>query len=244
MLDIAICDDDPTQLGLLAAYTKECIQANTIDAAIHQFSHPDKLLSSCEKQRYHLYILDIVMPMISGLEVGKTIRERDQEAIIIYASYEPGFALQSFEANPINYLLKPIDKQQLCKTLLQACTRLGNASDSTCAIKTAEGIKVLRFSEILCLEYSNHTVRYTLADSSVIVTCVIKESFSDHIQRFLRDTRFVRTHVSYVLNMDYIDGFTKTRITLLGGHEAPIAAKQYRAVRERYLEYLLAKEGS
>ncbi|NCB71967.1 MAG: response regulator transcription factor [Clostridia bacterium] len=244
MLEIAICDDEPIQLGLLVSYTKECIQAHAIRAVIHQFDHPDKLLSSCEKQRYHLYILDIVMPMINGLEVGKAIRERDQEAIILYATYEPGYALQSFESSPINYLLKPIDKGQLCKTLLQACSKLGKTSDTSCTIKTAEGVRVLRFAEILIAEYSNHTVRYTLTDARVIVTSIIKGSFSDHIQCMLQDKRFIRSHVSYVLNMDYVDGFTKTRFTLHGGYEVPIVAKLYRSVRERYLEHLLTKEST
>lgn len=244
MLNIAICDDDSTQLGLLASYTTECIQSHAIGAVIHQFDHPDKLLSSCERQRYHIYILDIVMPMINGLEVGKAIRERDQEAIILYATYKPGYALQSFESSPINYLLKPIDKGQLCRTLLQAFSRLDKASDTSCTVKTAEGVRVLRFAEILIAEYSNHTVRYTLTDARVIVTSIIKGSFTDHIQGLLRDERFIRTHISYVLNMDYIEGFTKTRFTLHGGYEVPIVAKLYRTVRERYLEYLLTKEGS
>lgn len=242
MLNIAICDDDCTQLGLLAAYTQECIQSHAIHAVIHQFDHPDKLLRSCEKQQYHLYILDIVMPMLSGLEVGKAIRERDQEAIILYATYEPGYALQSFESSPINYLLKPIDKQQLCKTVLQACSKLDKTFDTTCTIKTPQGIKVFRFSEILFAEYSNHTVRYTLTDSRVIVTSIIKGTFTDHIQRLMQDARFVRPHVSYVLNMDYVESFTKTRFTLQGGYEVPIVAKLYQAVREQYLRYLLSKE--
>ncbi|HKM07602.1 MAG TPA: LytTR family DNA-binding domain-containing protein [Sphaerochaeta sp.] len=244
MLNIAICDDDSTQLGLLFAYTQECIQTNAIHAVIHQFDHPDKLLLSCEKQQYHLYILDIVMPMINGLEVGKDIRKRDQEAIILYATYEPGFALQSFESSPINYLLKPIDKQLLCKTLLQAFSKLDKASDSSCTVKTAEGVRVLRFAEILIAEYSNHTVQYTLTNARIVETCIIKGSFSDHTQSLLQDKRFIRSHVSYILNMDYIEGFTKTRFTLHGGYEVPIVAKLYRSVRERYLEYLLMKEST
>ena len=244
MLNIAICDDDSTQLDLLAAYTQECIQSNAINAVIHQFDHPDKLLRSCEKQQYHLYILDIVMPMHSGLEVGKAIREHDQEAIILYATYEPGFALQSFETNPINYLLKPVDKQQLTKTILQACSKLEKSFDSTCTIKTPQGIRVFRFSEILFAEYSNHTVRYTLTESRVIVTSIIKGTFTEHIQRLTQDSRFIRPHVSYVLNMNYVEYFSKTRFTLHGGYEVPIVAKSYRAVREQYLHFLLTKEGS
>lgn len=242
MLDIAICDDDPTQLSLLAAYTEEFIQANAIGAVIHQFDHPDKLLSSCEKHRYHLYILDIVMPMINGLEVGKAIREYDQEAFILYATNEPNFALQSFATHPINYLLKPIDKQQLFRTLSLAVSKLHLSEERTCLIKTRGGIQVFRYSEILYCEYSKHTVTYTLTRQRCFTSCVIKGTFSQHIEPLLQDKRFMRPHVSYVLNMEHVDSFTKSQFTLRSGHTIPIAVNHYDAARIGYMQYLTTKE--
>lgn len=242
MLDIAICDDDPTQLSLLASYTEEFIQANAIGAVIHQFDHPDRLLSKCEKQRYHLYILDIVMPMINGLEVGKAIREYDQEAFILYATNEPNFALQSFTTHPINYLIKPIDKQQFYSTLQLVVSKLNLSEEKTCLIKTREGIRVIRYSEILSCEYSKHTVTYTLTRQRCFTTCVIKGTFSQHIEPLLQDSRFIRPHVSYVLNMEHVDSFTKSQFTLRSGQSIPIATNHYEAVRIGYMQYLVAKE--
>ena len=241
MLDIAICDDDPSQLGLLAAYTTEWIQAYQKEAAIHQFLHPDELLRTCEKRRYHLYILDIIMPMFNGVEVGKTIRELDQEAILLYTTSEPSFALQSFATNPINYLLKPIDKQQLFKTLSLAVSKLDLPQEHTCMVKTQEGMRVLRLSEILYCEYSDHTVIYTLSGARTVTTKVIKGSFSHYIEPLLQDKRFIRPHVSYILNMEYVEGFTNTRFTLRSGVSVPIVAKQYCLVRDTYLDYLATK---
>lgn len=242
MLDIAICDDDPTQLALLAALTAEWAESNQNEAIIHQFLHPDELLCNCEKQRYHLYILDIVMPMFNGVEVGRTIREHDQLAIILYATSEPTFALQSFSTNPINYLLKPIDKQQLHTTLTLAVSKLNLLEERTRILKTHDGIRVLRLSEIAYCEYMNHTVIYTLANTKKVTTCVIKGSFSHYIENLLQDPRFIRPHVSFALNMDYVESFTKTRFTLRFGHSVPIVAKQYNVVRDTYMNYL-AKKG-
>jgi len=244
MLDIAVCDDDPVQLAQIAGYTSEFLQLHQYKAAVRQFLHPDDLLNTCEKQRFHLYILDIVMPMINGIEVGKHIRTLDSEAQILYATYEPGFALQSFATNPINYLLKPIDKQQFFNSLALAISKLDLTRESTFAVKTQEGIRILRLSDIICCEYTKHTAIYSLVGAKTVTTRTIQGTFSQHIARLLQDGRFVRPHVSYVLNMYHVESFTKNRFVLRDGYSVPIVAKQYTEVRDIYMNYLVAKESS
>ncbi len=190
MLDIAICDDDPGQLELLASFTSDYMQTHHIKASVQQFLHPDTLLRSCEIQRFHIYIMDIVMPMFNGIEVGKTIRDHDQSAFILYTTSEPGFALQSFEAKPFDYLLKPIRKQQFHETLHLVVTKLAMTNDSTWVIKTHEGMRVLKLSEILYCEYTNHTVTYTLMEARTLTTKVIKGSFACHVEHLLQNERF------------------------------------------------------
>lgn len=242
MLDIAICDDDPSQLTILSSYAQEYVQMHHIDASIQQFLHPDALLQSSEKQRFHLYVLDIVMPMFNGVEVGKIIREHDNTAVILYTTSEPGFALQSFAAKPFDYLLKPIEKRQFLDTLHQAVSHIDMTNDRTWVIKTHEGLMILKLSEIMCCEYCDHTVSYTLVRARTITTLVLKGSFARHVERLLHDERFVRPHVSYVVNMDHIASFCKTKCTLRNGQSVPIAAKHYAAVRDTYMDYL-ARQG-
>ena len=110
MLRIAICDDMPNELQSLVLLTKQYLSVNSLDAEVTEFSHSDGLLKAIEAESFHLYILDIVMPMLNGLELGKEIRRLDREAQIIYATTEPQFALQAYAASPLNYLIKPIEK--------------------------------------------------------------------------------------------------------------------------------------
>ncbi len=241
MLEVAICDDDQAQLALVSAYVAECFQDNAVPVTIHRFTHPDTLLEQCERRRFHLYILDIVMPMIDGVEVGRIIRGQDRQAVILYTTYEPSFALQSFETGPVDYLLKPVDKNRLCRSLMQAVERLKDVDGRTCIIKAAQGMQVLDHRHILYCEYSNHTVRYTLTDGRSITTCVIRGTFAEHIKGLLEDGRFIRPHISFVVNMDYIEGFSKTRFTLRRGATIPIAARHYSAVRDVFMDYLLSK---
>lgn len=242
MLKIAICDDLPDQLAAIAAYINEYLTANGLDAEVRQFSHPDALLVTIETESFHLYILDIVMPMVSGIELGKEIRRFDREAQIIYATAEPQFALQAYAANPINYLIKPVDKEQLFGTLSFAISKIDRPEEQTFTVKTAKNLRVLNLADILCCEYHSHAVIFTLTNGEEVVSRTIRESFSEYSIPILKEPRFLQCHTSYLVNMRKVERFAKDSFTLRGGKMIPIAAKQYPAVRDQYMNFLMAGE--
>ena len=71
MLRIAVCDDIQNELQNLVSLTNQYISSNSLNAQVTEFSHPDSLLTAIEAESFHIYILDIVMPMVNGLELGK-----------------------------------------------------------------------------------------------------------------------------------------------------------------------------
>lgn len=243
MLRIAVCDDLPDQLEAMATYINDFIELNAHDAEVCQFEHPDELLTACERERFHIYILDIVMPMINGIEVGKEIRRLDREGQIIYATTEPSFALEAFSSNPIDYLLKPVDKERLFQTLELAISKVKTGEENIIAIKTKDGLRVVKLSSINFCEYVKHTVQYTLMGGERLSTRTIPESFAEHVRPLLADGRFLQPHSSFVLNMSRVEGFSKDGFAMRGGRVIPISAKQYPAVRDTYMDYLLAREG-
>lgn len=242
MLQIAICDDEPIELDIIKEYITEYIVTYKLDAEMKQFSHPDKLLTAIETESFHLYIIDIVMPMVSGIELGKEIRSIDRESQIIYATTEPQFALQAYVASPINYLVKPIDKQQLFDTLTFALSRIDLSEEQTFTVKSTKSLRVLKLSEIQCSEYRNHAVIFTLTNGEEIISRTIRESFTKYITPILKDARFLQCHTSYLVNMRRVECFARDSFTLRGGKVVPIAAKQYPVVRDQYMNYLMAKE--
>lgn len=244
MLHIAICDDLAFELETVAQYTKEYMEVNRIDAVVRQFSHPDALLIDCQTERFSLYILDIVMPMVNGIEVGREIRRIDREAQIIYATCEPSFALDAYAANPVNYLLKPIDKLKLFDTLSLAISKLNLEEDATLTLKTKDGLRVVAQFSIVCCEYSARSARYTLCSGETISTRTLQESFCEHVAPLLRDKHFLQPHKAFVLNMNRVERFSKEGFIMRGGMLVPISSKQYPAVRDAYMDYLLSKEGA
>lgn len=241
MLQIAICDDQPRELAIINEYITEYLDTYSLEAEVKKYSHPDKLLTAIEDKSFHLYLLDVVMPMLSGIELGKEIRRLDREAQIIYATTEPQFALQAYAASPLNFLIKPIKKQSLFDTLTLAISKTDSVEERTFAVKTSDSLRVIGLSEIACCEYRSHAVIFSLINGKEVLSRTIRDSFSEYASPILKDRRFLQCHTSYLINMRWVERFAKDSFTLRGGKVIPIAAKQYPVVRDTYMDYLLAK---
>ncbi|MCE5235850.1 MAG: LytTR family DNA-binding domain-containing protein [Clostridiaceae bacterium] len=242
MLRIALCDDAPNELATLKAMTDEYIKACGLDAELKIFSHPDKLLSVCETESFHIYLLDIVMPMVSGLELGQSIRRMNQEAEIIYITTEPGYALDAYAVNPLHYLIKPVAKESLFKALELAVAKVDFGKEITVTVKIKEGLRTLSAGQIACCEYKNHAARYTLIGGERVETITLACGFAEHIAPLLRDARFLSPHVSFALNMSRVEKLAREGFYLREGGFVPVSAKRYAAVRNAYLNYRLSRE--
>ncbi|MGF0018066.1 response regulator [Sporofaciens sp. SGI.106] len=83
MLKIAICDDRKEDRDRMNQYVQKFCQERMLQAEIKAFDHPDVLICECEKLRPHIYILDIVMPMVNGIQAARELRWNQPDAQII-----------------------------------------------------------------------------------------------------------------------------------------------------------------
>ncbi|QOX63020.1 response regulator transcription factor [Anoxybacterium hadale] len=241
MLNIAICDDIEAELRHITALTKEYLAYRHVDAEVCEFSHPDDLLTACEIQVFHIFLLDMVMPMVSGMELGRCIRRVSTEAQIIYITTEPGFALDAYAVNPLHYLLKPVDKDTFFTAMDLASEKVNFGDEITVTVKTRDGLRTLSVNAIACCEYSRHTVAYTLASGERVETVTIPGRFSDYIAPLLEDRRFLQPHAAFAVNMSRVERLDKEGFTLRGGIFVPVSGKQFSAVRGAYMNYRLGE---
>lgn len=242
MLTIAICDDQPEALEIIHELVLEYMRSHALEAVIKPFSHPDLLLTAMENESFHLYLLDIVMPMYSGLELGQSIRRRSREAQIIYITTEPGYALEAYAVYPLQYLIKPIDKQALFSTLELAVSKVDSGNEISVTVKTKEGLLTLPVDQIAYCEYKGHAAHYTLISGEQVNTTTLGCRFAMHIAPLLLDARFLSPHVSFVLNMSRVQKLAREGFYLRNGDFVPVSARQYTAVRNAYLQYRLGRE--
>lgn len=242
MLRIALCDDLQNDLAILTSYTNEYLHSSQTSAEVVPFSHPDALLRASETERFHIYILDIVMPMIGGLDVAKEIRRFDDDAQIIFTTTEPSFALQSFASNPLNYLIKPVSKQQFFNTLALAISKVDASDAPSITIKTENGLHTLRIDEIAFCECVHRTARYQLVNGQQVESLTLPGRFSESIAPLLQSGYFLQPHVSYVVNLRLVERLDKEQLILRGGACIPISKRLYIDVRNAYLDFRLGKK--
>ena len=115
MFRIAVCDDDPEGRLAADALLAEYFAAHPARAARRSlFPSGEALLRAIEEgQKFHLFLLDILMPGLGGIATGLALRERGQRGEILYLTTSAEFGVESYQARATDYLLKPVDKGRL-----------------------------------------------------------------------------------------------------------------------------------
>lgn len=237
MLKIAICDDRKEDRDKMNQYVQQFCQERMLQAEIKVFDHPDDLILVCEKFRPHIYILDIVMPMVNGIQAARELRWNQPDAQIIFDTSEESFALESFDVNPINYILKPVKREKLFETLNLAVKRISLEEENAVTIKVKGGYRTLHLDDIMYLDYRNHVVSYHLLSGETISTSTLRIGFAQYLVQNHSEEDFVLCHESVAVNIRSVDKLTKTDIMVRNHEVIPMAKSRYAQVSEKYMSY-------
>jgi len=106
MLKIAICEDDSIQRHSIVDMLENYLSSINKSYDLFEFINGEDLLSSIDK--FHIYLLDIHMGSVSGIDVAKKIRLIQEKAIIIFTTGFKDYVFDAFDVNAFHYIIKPI----------------------------------------------------------------------------------------------------------------------------------------
>lgn len=241
MLEIAICDDNIDELSNMVQFINQYRASKHLDCEYAIFQNGFDLISALEKgKQFDIYCLDIIMPGFSGIDVAKEIRNHDKTAPILFFTSSPEFALESYSVKAINYVLKPISKEKLFFTFDDVLERMKmEKKDDAIVVKSNEGIQRILISNLVYAEAMGRNVLYHLVSGKAI-ECT--ESFSSVCDNLMKFGHFIKTHRSYIVNMQYVDTIENNQITLQNGPVVPIAQVKAREIKQQYLAYQMEEE--
>lgn len=241
MIQIAVCDDNIDELSNMIQLINQYRTSKLLNFEYTAFPNGFELVSALEKgKRFDIYCLDIIMPGFTGLDVAKEIRAFDKSAQILFFTSSPEFALESYSVKAINYVLKPISKEKFFFTFDEMLERIKiEENDDAIIVKSSDGVQKILISKLVFAEVIGRNVLYHLLSGKVI-ECV--EPFSSACDTLLKYGRFIKTHRSYVVNMQYVDTIENHQITLQTLSCIPISQGKAREIKQRYLAYQMEGE--
>ena len=254
MIHIAICDDE-TKIGaeLENALTKVFGKLN-IRHDIDVFFSGEEFYKKIEAgAHYDLIFLDIefakggktgagrspngeLLAHATGIEVGRLIRDvlQNHLASIVYISWEKKYALQLFDIQPLNFLVKPLQYEKIEEVVRKYLVITGLWSGEF-TYKIGHDTFKAQVKDIIYLEsYDRKLVLHLSGGKKEEFYGSIKEAY-DQLKRF----DFLFIHKSYVVNYDYVTALKFNQVLLIGSQmPIPISKHRQNEVRERYYEIM------
>ena len=237
MVNIAICDDAIEELDgfskQVTKYMKEFYSA----FKLYNFTDGQDLVESMSSIKivYDIVFLDIFMKFTNGINVAKEIRNYDKECKIIFITSSKEYAIESYEVNAFNYILKPIT-DEIIRDVLMKAIKDSEVENRKIVVKNKNGNYKISYKDILYAESRSRVVNIHLQSGDVI-------SFYSKLEDFvekLKDKRFYRCHKSFIVNMDYISKIENNKCTFMYNNiTIPISNSNLSSMKKDYFDYIV-----
>ncbi|MBS0029674.1 response regulator transcription factor [Chitinophaga sp. 2R12] len=231
-MNCVIIDDEPLAREGIANYVRE-IDFLHLTATCE---NPVELMKLLDKRPVDLVFLDIQMPKMNGIDFLKIVQK---PPMVIITTAFPTYALEGFQLNVLDYLLKPITFDRFFKSANKAKDyhQLLNkpSTDAPKAekdadyffIKSGSKYEKIRFDDILYVEaMQNYITIYT--EKGKYVTLL----YLKHLEQNLDQTAFIRVHKSYIVSINKIEGIEGNEI-FIQSHRIPISRNYHQQVIEQ-----------
>lgn len=210
MISCIVVDDEQHAIDILVHYIGQTPMLNLVATT----TNPIEALQTLATQKVDLVFLDIHMPELSGIDFVKTVNGRSK--VILTTAYSE-FALEGFELDVVDYLLKPIRFPRFLAAVQKAAKALKDdssepaESDDYIFVKTESKGKLLKInlSEIDYVEAMKNYVAIHCGATRTMVLATMKE-----IEERLPSRHFMRVHKSFIVCIDRISGIEGNRVLL------------------------------
>lgn len=226
-----IVDDDPLSVQIV----RNCVENTPFLSLVGTCSSAVEAAEVLRTEVVQLLLLDVEMPLMSGLELLRTLHRRPQ---VILITSNPAYAVEAFEQDVVDYLVKPITYARFLKAAQKARETLEKAfSEEPDALPSPDAdftfMKIdnklvkIPFGEVLYVEALGDYVHVVTDAKKHIIYSTMKS-----VESRFPESRFVRVHRSFIVNLARITSIEDSTI-LIGGKQVPIGQTYLKDVLTR-----------
>lgn len=235
-MKIIICEDDERQRAILAQSLGFWSDRHQIKLELLSYESGEELeFKKVEHLDADLYILDIEMKNINGMDVAKWIREWSKESGIMFITGYEHFVFEGYMVKAIAYLLKPFCQNQLERCLDQLYDEI-KEQRSFFVCRTMEGGERIFCEDIFWVQSDDHYVLIQTPKKQIRGRCSLEE-----IKKELNDRDFLQPHRSFLIAASRIRRISKNEIEMTDKMLIPIARGKWELMNEQYMDYVRKK---
>lgn len=199
MLEIAIVEDEENYRNVLCEYLKKYEQETGQKMHMSVFTDGDEIVENYTA-KYDIILMDIEMQFMNGMDAARKIREVDKAVIIIFITNMAQYAIQGYEVDALDYILKPISYFAFSQRIQRAVGRMKKREERYINIVSKNGVNKVAVSEISWIESEGHRLIYH-AKNQVYESTL---NSMKEIENELKDCSFFRCNKGYLVNLAHV----------------------------------------
>jgi DNA-binding LytR/AlgR family response regulator len=220
MINVLIVDDEPLAQDVLETYIEKIPELHLAGKCSNALEANEFL----KKEAIDLMFLDIQMPQLTGIDFLKTL---SKPPLVVFTTAYPNYAVEGFELNALDYLLKPISLERFMKSVNKAAEQLERQRKNRPApssapeegaqeaidflfVKADKKLVKVNFQEIIYIEGLKDYVIIRM-DNQRVITLQTMKSLEDKLPTH----KFMRIHRSYIVNVDKINAIIGNMVEVL-----------------------------
>lgn len=231
---IAVCDDQAEELESLLKLLRNWQTERNRTVRYKAFRSAAAMLDVAHKEAFTLYLLDVMMPGISGMEAAREIRTFDAAAEIVFLTSSPGFAYESYGVKAMEYLLKPISSKLLYPILDRLDVREQRPQESL-TLKSGGTLIRVPFSQLAYVEVNGKHLYFNLTDGQVRE---VSGSMKEYEAQLLARPEFARIHRSYIVNLLQVEELSAKGVLTFSGKNLPVSRLLLPQLQKDYMQLL------
>lgn len=236
MYRIAICEDDAAQRDYEKALIGRFAKKQKYEIALDCYANAEQLLFAREdRPPYDLFILDIQLGEMNGMELAAKLRAHGLDGAILFLTGVPDYAIEGYSVGAVRYLLKPIREEDFL-SLLDALYKERKKDETSCFIlRQGNAARKIKLADILYVEARGHYIymKTTAGEEEW------KNSFSQ-IQDDLTKSGFFLLKRGLLVNLAQIKQISRTECILENGMALPVARSKYKELNEAFIAFYQA----
>ena len=236
-LKVAVCDDESRAISVISASVESVFKDYNTEIELETFNSPGKLLESLASRGYDLIFLDICMPEMDGIELGKQLQKNECNAELVFVSSRMDRMFDTFSVQPFGFVRKNHFLDDIAEVISRYVdSRKAKTDESRFAhFKDQQGMVAIDVTHVTYIECIRNTQVLHFEDARPEHKLYSRmETLEEELKRF----DFLRVHKGYLVACRFIRRFDSNSVILTTGEEIPVGRSRRHESMDAYLAYI------